>query len=96
MPAILLVNAEPAGSNILTGVLILLERGRIAGTLDVPAQASSCREESPGQSLEVPKMWLQKDRLCSSCREAGGKKLNYATRFWRSLGKRKTGGQMLN
>ena len=50
------------GRNILTGALKLFKRGKHGGALVVPAQATSCREESPDRSLE-PKPWLQRTVL---------------------------------
>ena len=51
------------GRNILTGALKLLKRDKHGGALVVPAQATSCKEEPPDRSLELPKPWLRRTFL---------------------------------
>ena len=49
--------AVAARRNMLTGAWKLLKRVKCAGALVVPAQASSCREESPDRSLDFKQVF---------------------------------------
>ena len=71
--------AVAARRNMLTGAWKLLKRVKCAGALVVPAQASSCREESPDRSVDFKQIFAIYSLWSSS---GGGQILDFLQRSW--------------